>query len=216
MDLIDENNLTKNQKNLLDLKIRLIKAEYELNFYLTGYENLSQFYDDKEKLDRIFVDSYVSLRDHNLYDFVEKIDRIKESDFSYKTDDRKIQNFLKSLEDIKNLDDDEIIKQKGRIKNRIRKMEMATSEIEYVLLGSLPKIIIVRVYMAIKYDIVENLGVLSTNAKGWTKELNLVSWNDRDPKYDLRDWNEDHTRMSKGITLQRKKLKFKRNFKRRI
>ena len=125
MDLIDENNLTKNQKNLLDLKIRLIKAESELNFYLTGYENLSQFYDDKEKLDRIFVDSYVSLRDHNLYDFVEKIDRIKESDFSYKTDDRK--------------DDDEIIKQKGRIKNRIRKMEMATSEIEYVLLGSLPR-----------------------------------------------------------------------------
>lgn len=139
MDLIDENNLTKNQKNLLDLKIRLIKAEYELNFYLTGYENLSQFYDDKEKLDRIFVDSYVSLRDHNLYDFVEKIDRIKESDFSYKTDDSKIQNFLKSLEDIKNLDDDEIIKQKGRIKNRIRKMEMAASEIEYVLLGSLPR-----------------------------------------------------------------------------
>lgn len=139
MDLIDENNLTKNQKNLLDLKIRLIKAEYELNFYLTGYENLGQFYDDKEKLDRIFVDSYVSLRDHNLYDFVEKIDRIKESDFFYKTDDRKIQNFLKSLEDIKNLDDDEIIKQKGRIKNRIRKMEMAASEIEYVLLGSLPR-----------------------------------------------------------------------------
>ena len=53
----------------------------------------------------------------------------------------------------------------------------------------------------IKYDIVENLGVLSTNAKGWTKELNLVSWNERDPKYDIRDWNEDHTRMSKGITL---------------
>ena len=139
MDLIDENNLTKNQKNLLDLKIRLIKAEYELNFYLTGYENLSQFYDDKEKLDRLFVDSYVSLRDHKLYDFVEKIDRIKESDFSYKKDNRKIQNFLKSLEDIKNLDDDEIIKQKGRIKNRIRKMEMAASEIEYVLLGSLPR-----------------------------------------------------------------------------
>ena len=53
----------------------------------------------------------------------------------------------------------------------------------------------------IKYDIVENLGILSTNAKGWTKELNLVSWNERDPKYDIRDWNEDHTRMSKGITL---------------
>lgn len=55
--------------------------------------------------------------------------------------------------------------------------------------------------MAIKYDIVENLGILSTNAKGWTKELNLVSWNEREAKYDIRDWNEDHTRMSKGITL---------------
>ena len=53
----------------------------------------------------------------------------------------------------------------------------------------------------IKYDIVENLGVLSDNGKGWTKELNLVSWNEREAKYDIRDWNEDHTRMRKGITL---------------
>ncbi len=53
----------------------------------------------------------------------------------------------------------------------------------------------------IKYDIVENLGVLSDNGKGWTKELNLVSWNEREAKYDIRDWNEDHTRMRKGVTL---------------
>ena len=53
----------------------------------------------------------------------------------------------------------------------------------------------------IKYDIVETLGVLSDNGKGWTKELNLVSWNDREPKFDIRDWNEDHTRMRKGVTL---------------
>lgn len=53
----------------------------------------------------------------------------------------------------------------------------------------------------IKYEIVENLGVLSTNAKGWRKELNLVSWNEREAKYDLREWNEEHTRMSKGITF---------------
>ena len=59
----------------------------------------------------------------------------------------------------------------------------------------------VKVIMAIKYDIVENIGVLSTNAKGWTKELNLVSWNEREPKYDIRDWNPSHERMSKGITL---------------
>lgn len=53
----------------------------------------------------------------------------------------------------------------------------------------------------LKFEIVENLGILSENAKGWTKELNKVSWNDREPKYDLREWNPDHTRMGKGVTL---------------
>ena len=43
--------------------------------------------------------------------------------------------------------------------------------------------------------------ILSENAKGWTKELNKVSWNEREPKYDLREWNPDHSRMGKGITL---------------
>lgn len=49
--------------------------------------------------------------------------------------------------------------------------------------------------------ITERIGVLSENAKGWTKELNKVSWNEREPKYDLREWNPDHSRMGKGITL---------------
>lgn len=53
----------------------------------------------------------------------------------------------------------------------------------------------------IKYEIVEHLGVLSETDKGWKKELNLVSWNDREPKYDLRDWSQNHERMNKGITL---------------
>jgi hypothetical protein len=51
------------------------------------------------------------------------------------------------------------------------------------------------------YEIVETIGVLSTNASGWTKELNLVSWNDRPPKFDLRDWSPDHEKMGKGVTL---------------
>ncbi len=51
------------------------------------------------------------------------------------------------------------------------------------------------------YEITETLGVLSENAKGWTKELNLVSWNGREAKYDLREWSPDHTRMGKGVTL---------------
>lgn len=53
----------------------------------------------------------------------------------------------------------------------------------------------------IKYEIKEKIGVISENDKGWTKELNLISWNDREPKYDIRDWNETHDRMGKGITL---------------
>ena len=53
----------------------------------------------------------------------------------------------------------------------------------------------------IKYEIIEELGVLSENDKGWKKELNFISWNDREPKYDIRDWSENHEKMGKGITL---------------
>lgn len=53
----------------------------------------------------------------------------------------------------------------------------------------------------IKFEITEELGVLSEGASGWQKEINLVSWNDREPKYDIRDWNATHERMRKGITL---------------
>lgn len=52
-----------------------------------------------------------------------------------------------------------------------------------------------------KYEVVEELGILSENARGWTKELNLVSWNGGKPKYDLRDWAPEHEKMGKGITL---------------
>ena len=52
-----------------------------------------------------------------------------------------------------------------------------------------------------QYEIVEELGVLSTGPKGWTKELNLISWNGREPKYDIRDWAPKHAKMGKGVTL---------------
>ena len=58
----------------------------------------------------------------------------------------------------------------------------------------------------LKFEITESLGVLSENAKGWTKEINKVSWNEREPKYDLREWNPDHTRMGKGITLTEEEI----------
>jgi len=52
-----------------------------------------------------------------------------------------------------------------------------------------------------KYEITERIAVLSENGKGWTKELNKVSWNDRSPKYDLRDWHHEEGKMGKGATL---------------
>jgi hypothetical protein len=48
--------------------------------------------------------------------------------------------------------------------------------------------------------------VLSRSASGWEKELNLVSWNERDPKYDLRDWSPDGEKMGKGVTLSKEEL----------
>lgn len=59
----------------------------------------------------------------------------------------------------------------------------------------------------IKYEIREELGVLSESSKGWTKELNMVSWNDRDPKFDIREWAPGHERMGKGVTLNREEMK---------
>lgn len=53
----------------------------------------------------------------------------------------------------------------------------------------------------LKYEIVKELGVLSESPTGWRKEINLVSWNDREPKYDVRDWAPDRSKMGKGVTL---------------
>lgn len=53
----------------------------------------------------------------------------------------------------------------------------------------------------IKYEIVEQIGVISESAKGWTKELNRISWNGGEPKYDIRDWAPEHEKMGKGVTL---------------
>ena len=52
----------------------------------------------------------------------------------------------------------------------------------------------------ITYDLVEGIAVLSVRC-GWALELNRVAWNGGKPKYDIRSWNEDHTKMGKGVTL---------------
>ena len=56
------------------------------------------------------------------------------------------------------------------------------------------------------YNIVEKIGVLSESRRGWTRELNLISWNGGEPKYDIRDWAPDHERMGKGISLDIEEL----------
>ena len=53
----------------------------------------------------------------------------------------------------------------------------------------------------ITFEITEEIGVLSTSPKGWTKELNIVSWNNGKPKFDLREWDSDHEKMGKGVTM---------------
>ena len=53
----------------------------------------------------------------------------------------------------------------------------------------------------IEYTIHEHIGVLKTHDSGWSREINLVSWNDKEPKIDIREWSPDHSRMSRGITL---------------
>lgn len=58
-----------------------------------------------------------------------------------------------------------------------------------------------------KYDIVETIGTISESPRGWTKELNRISWNGREPKYDLRDWAPGHEKMGKGITLSVEELR---------
>ncbi len=53
----------------------------------------------------------------------------------------------------------------------------------------------------IRYEIIQKIAILSASASGWSKELNLISWNDREPKFDIRDWSGDGLQMGRGVTL---------------
>ena len=59
----------------------------------------------------------------------------------------------------------------------------------------------------IKFEIQKELGTLSESGKGWTKEVNLISWNGAAPKYDIRDWAPNHEKMGKGITLTEEEVR---------
>lgn len=59
----------------------------------------------------------------------------------------------------------------------------------------------------IRFEIEHSCGILSDSSRGWTKELNLVSWNGRKAKYDIREWSPDHERLGKGVTLSEEELR---------
>lgn len=56
------------------------------------------------------------------------------------------------------------------------------------------------------YQIVVNIGSLSESQKGWKKELNLISWNEKEAKYDIREWSPDGSKMGKGVTLSKEEM----------
>lgn len=58
----------------------------------------------------------------------------------------------------------------------------------------------------IKFEIKRSIGVIGEGSKGWKKEVNIVSWNDRKPKLDIRDWDENHEKMGKGVTLTKSEV----------
>ena len=58
----------------------------------------------------------------------------------------------------------------------------------------------------LNFEIINQIGVISTSASGWNVELNRVSWNGNEPKYDVRSWSPDHAKMGKGITLSEEEL----------
>ena len=58
-----------------------------------------------------------------------------------------------------------------------------------------------KIMPEIKYEVVDKIGIVSEGSNGWNKELNLISWNEREPVYDIRTWSPDHEKMGKGVTI---------------
>ncbi|MDD2217564.1 MAG: PC4/YdbC family ssDNA-binding protein [Eubacteriales bacterium] len=52
------------------------------------------------------------------------------------------------------------------------------------------------------FEIIEHICIISDGRQeGYTKELNYVAFNGKAPKWDIREWNSDHTKMTKGLTF---------------
>lgn len=57
-----------------------------------------------------------------------------------------------------------------------------------------------------KYEVTQKIATISEGARGWERQLNMVSWNENEPKYDIRDWAPDNAKMGKGISMTRDEL----------
>ncbi len=57
-----------------------------------------------------------------------------------------------------------------------------------------------------KYEVIEEIAVLSESPRGWSKQLNIVSWNENEPKYDIREWAPDRSKMGRGVTFTKEEL----------
>ena len=57
----------------------------------------------------------------------------------------------------------------------------------------------------VKYEVIQHLRKLTDEEGKYNKELNIISWNGNEPKFDLRPWKIDEEtgerKMMKGITL---------------
>ena len=50
-------------------------------------------------------------------------------------------------------------------------------------------------------------GTVSIASNGWTKEVCNVTWNGRSPKLDIREWDSEYNKMSKGLTFTKEEAK---------
>lgn len=128
------------QKNLIDLKIRQAKAELELNFSIMTFENLQKMetFDNKYK-SSAFLQAYFILKKNELFQFVEKANSDNISQLSIGCEDEDVVNFLRSIDSVTKLDEDELVDEKRKTRKNIRKLEEAIEELDYLLLESLPK-----------------------------------------------------------------------------
>ena len=53
----------------------------------------------------------------------------------------------------------------------------------------------------IKFEVVKEIGILSTNRSGWNREVNIVKWNGGMPKLEIRDWSPEREKVGKGVSL---------------